>query len=82
MTAPVRVYVSAPERLTPTECEVLSEILAAKLEQHLADKAKYLASRPGTRGKSGDAGAPLASKPALSDDEPAPDTLRTGEESK
>lgn len=31
--------------LSPLECEVLSEILAAKLEQHLADRAKYMKPR-------------------------------------
>jgi hypothetical protein len=52
--------------LTSEECVELSLMLAAKLEQHIANLA------PGvkTAGKAADAGNPLASKPALS---PQPD---------
>ena len=57
--------------LTPLEAEVLSEILAAKLEEHLANRAKYVGRKdsgpgPAIPAQEAEAGTPLPAKPAFS----------------
>lgn len=56
--------------LTPLECEVLSEIMAAKLEQHIADRARYIRKDSGAGPilpvEDVDAGNPRPAKPAFS----------------
>jgi rubrerythrin len=73
----VRIAIHAVE-LTPLECEVLSEIMAAKLEQHIADRAKYVRKDSGAAavaaaGNKVDAGQTTGpANPALS---PRPDAI-------
>lgn len=55
--------------LTPLECEDLSSILQAKLEEHLANRAKYMRKDSGAAinqagGSHADAGDPQLGKPA------------------
>ncbi len=59
----VRISVHAI-KLTPLECEVLSEIMAAKLEQHIADRAKHLGAA-NQAGSQTDAGRTVAQNPCL-----------------
>jgi hypothetical protein len=62
--------------LTPLEAEVLSEILAAKLDQHIADRARYIRKDSASADQASvniqEAGNPGAAKPALS---PQPEAI-------